>query len=210
MSDYPEHTAMRPIWITALLVCLGLTLAPAAAVQAALLHLDPEATHVAFELGGNMHTVEGTLDLVRGDIQFDPVSGEVSGKIVLDATSAVTENKKRDRKMHETVLESEIYPDIVFIPSRLEGEFHAQGTSHLRLLGTLNIHGADHPVEIPATITIEDRVLTGSATLAIPFVEWGMQDPSFFIFRVEKTVTIMLDIVGSLAPDTVDAPVAAP
>ena len=207
MSDKQAHTSMRPIWIAVLALSLGFLLIPEA--HASLLHLDPEATHVNFELGGNMHSVEGTFKLVQGDIQFDPVSGEVSGKVVLDATSAHTENKKRDRKMHETVLESQTYPDIVFVPNRLEGEFHAQGTSHLRLTGTLSIHGLEHPLEIPATITSNAGILSGSATLTIPYVEWGMKDPSFFIFRVEKTVTIMLDIAGSLAQDTVVAPGAA-
>jgi len=199
MSDNKALTWVRSMRIIALLLCLTLLITPT--VHASLLHLDPEATHVAFTLGGNMHSVEGMLNLVQGEIQFDPVNGQVSGKIVLDATSARTENKKRDRKMHETVLESPTYPEMVFVPNRLEGEFHAEGTSHVRLLGTLSIHGADHPLEIPATIITTAGTLSGSATLTIPYVEWGMQDPSFFIFRVEKTVSIMLDIAGSLVPD---------
>jgi polyisoprenoid-binding protein YceI len=203
MPDKQAHTSLRPIWITVLLLSSGFLLIPQ--VHASVLHLDLEATHVTFELGGNLHNVEGSFKLVQGDIQFDPENGEVSGKIVLDATSAGTGNEKRDRKMHETVLESQIYPDIVFVPNRLEGEFHAQGTSNLRLLGTLSLHGAVHPLEIPATITSKAWILSGSATLTIPYVEWGLKDPSVFIFRVEKTVTMMLAITGSLAPDTVVA-----
>jgi len=198
---------IRPIRIALLLLCVAFFMAPG--VRASLLHLNPEATHVSFTLGGNMHTVEGTFKLVQGDIQFDPKSGRVSGRIVLDATSARTGNRQRDRKMQESVLEAQIYPDIVFVPSRLEGEFHAQGVSHVRLLGTLSIHGAQHPLEIPATTTSEAGSLSGSATLTIPYVDWGMKDPSVFIFRVEKTVTMTLALAGSLAPDTVVASGAA-
>jgi len=207
MSSQETPTRMKPIRVTLLLLGLAFFMAPGA--RASLLHLNPEATHVSFTLGGNMHTVEGTFKLVQGDIHFDTESGRVNGRIVLDATSARTGNRQRDRKMQESVLEAQIYPDIVFVPTRLEGEFHAQGVSHVRLLGTLSIHGSQHPLEIPATTTSEAGSLSGSATLTIPYVDWGMKDPSVFIFRVEKTVTMTLALAGSLATDTVVASEAA-
>ena len=43
-----------------------------------------------------------------------------------------------------------------------------------------------------------DRV-TATGVLSIPYVQWGLKDPSFFILRVEKEVKVQVRAVGRVS-----------
>ena len=66
------------------------------------------------------------------------------------------------------------------------------------LKGTLLFHGAEHAVEIPAKVTLAGGHLTGEGHLTIPYVAWGLRDPSKFVLRVGKTVEVHLQVAGDL------------
>lgn len=180
------------------LALLLATASPLAAGGEVTLRLHPEETRITFTLGATLHTVRGSLRLQEGEIRFDPVLGMARGRIVVNAQSAETGNRRRDRDMHVKVLESEEYPEIVFSPVRLEGEFNLTGESQVELHGRLWIHGEDHPLALPAKVEVEGDTLRARSTFTIPYVEWGMKDPSTFFLRVAKTVEVQLEAVGTL------------
>jgi polyisoprenoid-binding protein YceI len=169
----------------ALLLC-----APAAAAEQSLV-LDPSHTSVGFVLAATLHTVRGELDLVRGELRFDPARGGVAGEVVLDARSARTGIGARDRDMHERVLESARFPEITLRAERLEVLRRDAASAEVKLHATLGIHGAAHPVAIPARVTAlgEDRLVV-EAAFRVPYVAWGMRDPSSFVLRVAKEVDV--------------------
>ncbi len=177
---------------------LACALALPSTVVADVLRLEPSSTKIGFTLGSTLHEVEGVFKLTGGEIRFDPATGEASGRVVVSAGSGDTANKKRDKKMHKKVLESVTYPEIVFVTHRLDGTLHPQGESEVQLHGTMEIHGAHHDIVIPATVQMEQGRLTGTAKFSIPFVEWGMKDPSVFIFRVKKEVHVTLNLNGTV------------
>lgn len=160
------------------------------------LHLEPSDTSVVFELGTTFHQVHGTMQVLEGELEFDFSTGTVSGRVVVDATSAVTGNKKRDRKMHEQVLESARYPDILFLPSEYKGELHRDGLSEIEIFGVMEIHGSTHEVQVPAEVHVSGESITGTAVFTVPYIEWGMKDPSMLFFRVEKELEIRLSFSG--------------
>lgn len=189
----------------ALLASLLLGAAAPSIAEELVLTLDPEATTIDFTLGAILHTVEGGFRLEEGEITFDPETGEVSGRVVVDATSGDTGNDKRDRDMHAKVLESERYPGFVFLPTRLEGAFEPAGAGEVTLHGTLQIHGGEHEIAIPATVAVnptEDggRRLEATGTFEVPYVEWGMKDPSKFLLRVAKSVEVTVHAKGRIEP----------
>lgn len=165
-------------------------------------HLDPEASRITFTLGATLHTVEGSFQLREGEIRFDPATGEASGRVVVDATSGDTGNEKRDGDMHAKVLESESYPHFVLTPERVEGSFSPEGTSQIVLHGSLEIHGGTHPVALSAEVRTENGRVEADGRFEVPYVEWGMKDPSKFILRVEKSVAVQVHAVGRLASGT--------
>jgi polyisoprenoid-binding protein YceI len=186
---------MGRIILTAV-VCLSIVV-PASADQIELA-LDPDATTVSFVLGATMHKVRGDFQLDRGRVVYDPATGAVSGEVVVDARSGDSGNEKRDRDMHRKVLESESYPTFVLRPRRLEGDLPAAGAGQLTLVGNMVIHGDEHAVEIPFSVSVDGAVVRISAEFEVPYVEWGLKDPSKFMLRVAKHVTVSVEAHGTI------------
>ena len=183
-----------------LIPLIALAVLAALPARAAQQHLtvDPETTKVTFTLGATGHDVEGSMTVAEGWLELDPETGAAGGKITLDARLAETGNKKRDGKMHKEVLESEQFPWITFEPHRVTGQMNAEGTSEVQIEGTLSIHGAEHEATLPASITTAGGHWTATTHLSVPFVEWGMKDPSFFVLRVDKVVEVTVSAAGSV------------
>lgn len=191
---------------------LSLAAAPAGADAGApqRLILDPDASHVAFSLAATLHTVEGTLRLTSGEIHFLPDGGAATGRVVVDARSARTGSERRDRNMHRAVLESERFPEIVFLPERLGVERASPDQASVELSGTVEIHGAREPLTIPAKVAREGDHLRIRGAFTVPYVKWGLRDYSNFLLRVAPTVDVSLDLVGHTEPETAASPAGAP
>jgi len=167
--------------------------------QSLTLRVDPAQTQVEFTLGAVLHTVHGTFQLKRGEMRFDPATGSASGELVVDATSAQSGNESRDKDMHTKVLESARYPEIVFRPDRVVGKVAPQGPSQVRLHGLFSIHGTGHEIEMPVEVEAAGGQYRATVKFSIPFVEWGMKDPSTLFLRVEKHVDITIHTVAKVA-----------
>lgn len=184
----------------ALCTVSALALASVLSAEPVTFKLDPTATTIEFTFGATLHRVDGTLRAKEGTIHIDPETGTASGRIVIDATSAKTGNARRDRKMHAKILESQRYPEMVFEIERLSGKLNPIGQSEIELHGTLEMHGTRRPIALPVTVmTTDGKMVTGTGTLILPYLKWGLADPSFFILRVEKEVRVTVKAVGRIS-----------
>jgi polyisoprenoid-binding protein YceI len=161
------------------------------------LELNPSQTHVTWTLGDVLHTVHGTFRLTRGTIRFDPATGNASGELVVDATSGESGNGARDGRMHKHVLESAKYPDITFKPDRIDGNVNLDGDSQVQLHGSFGIHGAEHELSVPAKVHLARSHMDATIDFSVPFVKWGMKDPSTLFLKVKDTVDIEVRAAGS-------------
>ena len=186
----------------AFLLVSALCLASVLSAEPLTFQLDAKATTVEFTFGATLHTVDGTLHAKEGTVRVDPEAGTATGRIVLDATSARTGNDRRDRKMHEKILESQRYPEMVFEIERLSGKLNPLGQSEIELHGTLEMHGTRRPLALPATVTSDGKTVSGTGTLILSYLDWGLADPSFFILRVEKEVRVTVKAVGRISGAT--------
>lgn len=182
------------------LVVLAVLSIPAAAAFAEqyVLLLDPVASKVSFTLDATGHDVEGALAVKSGRVAFDPATGAASGEIAVDLKSARTGNNSRDKTMHNEVLEDDKYPLAVFRAERVRGQVAPEGTSQITLDGTLSFHGADHKMSLPAKVEVHGGRLTAETSFPVPFVEWGLHDPSIMILKVAKVVSVKVKAQGSL------------
>jgi polyisoprenoid-binding protein YceI len=186
----------RETWILA--VALILLTTPLSAASERLVTFDPEATQVEFDLSATGHDVHGSFAFERGEVRWDPETGAAKGQLVVKAGAGETGNPKRDRAMHRKVLESDRFPEFVLRVERVEGELADQGTSELTLDGVLSIHGLEHPVQLAISVDLEGRHFTATGRLDVPYVAWGLHDPSMLILRVAKDVDVTVEAAGEI------------
>jgi polyisoprenoid-binding protein YceI len=160
--------------------------------------LDPAQTEIHWKLSG-LHPVHGTFKLKSGEFLFNPRTGIAEGEILVDATTGESGNAARDKRMHGEILESNRYPAIFYHPTEIKGPFKAgEGTQDLTAEGTFNIHGADHPLELPLKVQISADTATATTRFTVPYVEWGMKNPSRLLLRVSKQVEIEVSAKGTV------------
>ena len=179
----------------------ALVLAPTGRAQEVAVQLDPGQTKIEFTLGSTLHTVEGTFKLKSGTIRLDPSTGKMSGSIIVDATSGQSGNEGRDRKMHREILESGKHPEIVFTPNQVKGTFNPKGPSKLEVSGQFSLHGQDHDMTLPIDIQPAGRQLQIAAHVTIPYIKWGLKNPSTFILRASDKVEVDIHAVGQFVGD---------
>ncbi|AXC14972.1 hypothetical protein ACPOL_5726 [Acidisarcina polymorpha] len=156
--------------------------------------LDPATTEIKWELKGNTHTTHGTFKLKGGLVTYDPATGVSEGEILIDLASGESGNKSRDAKMQKEVLESDRYPEAFFHPSKITGSAKPGISQTLTAGGIFNIHGADHPFTLQIKVDFEGNQATATTHFSVPYVAWGMKDPSSFLLRVGKEVDV--DVVA--------------
>ena len=158
--------------------------------------LDPGQTHVEFTLSDILHTVHGSFKLKRGTIRYDFASGKAAGEIVIDAQSGESRSQARDQRMHKNILESERYPEISFVPDRVSGAL-PKADVH----GTFRIHGKDHEMTMMVETVPAGKGLEVKTHFVVPYVAWGMKNPSTLILRVGETVMIDVRAIGLVQAD---------
>jgi polyisoprenoid-binding protein YceI len=162
------------------------------------LALDPQQSSVHWTLDSTLHTVHGTFLLKRGTVQFDPASGNASGEIVVAATSGESGNDSRDKKMHQEVLESAKYPEVVFRPDRIDGKIPLSGNWIAGIHGVFVLHGAEHELTVPVQGEFAGGHWKGTAKFSVPYIQWGLKNPSNFLLKVNPAVDVEMDMTGGM------------
>ncbi len=180
------------------LLCLVALFSTTLFAQEQVFNLDPAQSQVAWTLGDVLHTVKGTFHLKSGILRFDSATGSASGELVVDAASGESGNGTRDKKMKREVLETDKYPTIVFAPQHLTGTLAPNGGSQVQLQGTMTLHGQPHPMTIVVPVQVSGTQASAYVHFEVPYVDWGLKNPSTLFLRVSKTVDIDVRAVGTL------------
>ena len=188
--------------IFAIAVFLSATAAPPrpraaqATEQEVLLELDPARSKVHFTVDSTFHTVHGTFAPKSGAVHFDPESGKAGGEIIVLATSGVSGNGSRDERMHKEILETAKYPEAVFRPEQIEGRVSLSGASDVKLHGVILLHGREHEIVALVHAELAADCWKGTARFDVPYVQWGIKDPSNWLLKVKPVVNVELEMAG--------------
>jgi len=185
------------LWIGVAAACL---LAPAVSAQELVVTLDPVETRIEYTLGATLHTVHGSFKLKSGTIRLDLASGKVSGTVIVDSTSGNSGGAGRDKRMHQEILESRKFPEIVFTPNQVKGALSPGGISQLEIAGIFQLHGQDHELTLIMAVQPAGSQVQASTHFIVPYAEWGLKNPSVFLLRVNDKVEIDVHAVGQIAP----------
>jgi len=182
------------------LICL-LFCIPGASAQPHELKLQftPANTSIKFTLGDILHTVHGSFQFKRGEVNYDFATQTVHGTVVADTTSGESGNHSRDRKMHREILESDKYPEIIFRPDRVEGTVAPLGSFTVQVHGIFSIHGSDHELTVPVRVEVFPDHWVADSHFNVPYVKWGIKNPSTLFLRVSESVEIDVHATGAQA-----------
>lgn len=172
--------------------------------QRQTLNLDPANSEIHFTLGDPIHAVHGTFRIQTGVIAFDHKDGQMNGTIAVDARSGDSGNSSRDKKMTDDELKAPSFSTVTFAPKHYSGPLAPSGDSTITVDGTFTLLGTPHEISVPMNVHLVESQCKATGSFAIPYVKWGMKDPSSFILRVGKEVTIDLVLVGLVAPGQFD------
>jgi hypothetical protein len=107
--------------------------------------------------------------------------------------------------MHVKVLESDQYSDIVLVVDGYEGHFDPSSPSEVVVNARLRLHGDEHPLRLEMALRPEEvagatgaKRLVAKTSFVVPYVEWGMKNPSKPFLRVGKEVEVTVEAAGDL------------
>jgi polyisoprenoid-binding protein YceI len=163
-----------------------------------VLSLDQSQSKVKWTLDSTLHTVHGVFAIKSGLVHFDPETGKAGGEIIVFATSGESGNSNRDTRMHKEILESGKYPDVVFRPTQIEGKVARAGSSEVKLHGIFSLHGRDHGLTVPVEADLATDHWKGTAKFDVPYLEWGLKDPSNFWLKVKPVVGVDVELAGPM------------
>jgi len=185
----------RTLFSLAVLACLAFA---ALTVHAQTQYqINPASSKVAFDLGG-FHEVNGIFQVTSGQISFYRKTGKMTGAIVVSAGSGNSGDSARDNVMKKNELHVSKFPQITFAPSQFTGTLNASGESTLQVHGTFTLIGKPHEIVVPMTVQVSGNQCTAKGTFTIPYVSWGMKQPSMMFMKEAKDVKIDVTFEGTL------------
>jgi polyisoprenoid-binding protein YceI len=161
---------------------------------------DPSASHIQYSVDSVLHIVKGTFQFKSGSIRFDPAGGKALGMLIADAATGQSGDHARDNRMHKDIIQSAKYPEITFAPDSIDGPVKLDGDSTVQVHGMFGIHGGLHEMSVLAKVHIENGGVNIATNFDIPYIAWGIKNPSTLFLRVSNTVKIDLQAVGKLGP----------
>jgi polyisoprenoid-binding protein YceI len=172
-------------------------LATPASAQEIVLMLDPAQTKLQWTVDSSLHTVHGTFAVKSGTVHFDPETGKAGGEVLVLATSGESGNSSRDQRMHKEILETAKFPDAMFRPVQVEGKVARPGPSDVKLRGVISLHGGEHEIVVPVHAELEPDRWKGTAKFDVPYIQWGIKDPSNWLLKVKPIVSVELEMTGA-------------
>jgi hypothetical protein len=162
------------------------------------LQIDAAKSKVHYTVDSTTHTVHGTFALKDGSaVHFDPATGKAEGEVAVLATSGESGNRSRDERMHKEILESHKYVDFVFRPIQIEGTVVPSGVCDVKLHGVMLIHGTEHEIVAQVHAELAGDQWRGTAKFDVPYIQWGIKDPSNWLLKVKPVVNVEVDMTGA-------------
>jgi polyisoprenoid-binding protein YceI len=180
-------------------LALAAILAPAALAQHQTFAVNPEASEITIALKTTHELVNGTFHVQSGSIEFDRSTPKMSGSVVVLAGSGNTGNGSRDKKMNKDILKVEQHATVSFEPKSYAGILAPSGDSTIRVTGVFTLLGTPHEITIPILVHLESTTAAAKAHFVVPYVLWGLKNPSFLIWKADNDVAIDLSLTGRLS-----------
>jgi polyisoprenoid-binding protein YceI len=180
-------------------ISLAFLLAPSVLAQHQTFVINPDASQVKMTLNTTHEVVNGTFHVQSGSIEFDPSAPKMSGSVVVLAGSGKTGNDSRDKKMYKHILLVDKYQTVSFEPASYTGAIAPSGDSTIQVTGIFTLLGTPHEITIPMLVHLDGANASTKAHFIVPYIKWGLKNPSFLIWKADSDVAIDLFLTGTLS-----------
>ena len=140
----------------------------------------------------------GKTTAVTGSLAFgsDGTVDTSQSKFVVDLTSLQSDSSMRDGFIARNTLNTTTFPTAVFVPTAVQGlpsALPTSGSQSFQLIGNLTLHGVTKPATWTVSGLVAGNDLTGKATTAFKFEDFGMSPPKAgAVLSVVDNVTLEL------------------
>ncbi|MDQ2786498.1 MAG: YceI family protein [Chloroflexota bacterium] len=143
-----------------------------------------------------------TTNAMQGQIVLGADGKPSDGsKIQVDLRTLKSDQTMRDNYIRQTTLQSDTYPLAEFVitgADGLNGPMQNGQQTTFKLLGTMTIHGVTKPVTFDTAATMNGGTLTGTATTAFTFEDFGMTPSNKAnIVTVNDLITLQMTITAT-------------
>jgi len=122
----------------------------------------------------------------KGDVFLNPHAFEKSSvRLEIDPAALIVTNdisekdrQEIDRRMHEEVLETDSYPEIVYECSRVSASKIGEGQYWIALNGQLTVHGTTRTQPVSARASLIGDMLRATGEVSIRQSDYGIQPVS--------------------------------
>jgi polyisoprenoid-binding protein YceI len=144
---------------------------------------------------------KGVTGVISADAKGKLIPAE--SKFTIDVTTLTSDKSRRDGFVRGRVLETDKFPTVTFVPTSIKGisvPLPKTGSKEIEVTGDLTVRGVTHPTSWKATAMFETGRITGKASTAFTFSDFGITQPRVpVVLSVADTIKLELDF--SLVPD---------
>ena len=148
--------------------------------------------------------VVGETKVTEGKLVFDK-DGDVIPEesiIIVDLKNLKSDSNKRDDYIKRSALESNKYPEGIFIPETIQGlewPFPTEGDHTFTMLGDMTVHGITKPVEWTVEANVVNQEVKGKASTKFDFSYFDINKPDLkFILILDDELRIELDFTAKV------------
>jgi len=186
---------MKPFTFLLLLAVLT----PFASAQRQRFTVIPDSSDVKITLHTTHEVVHGIFHVQRGSVEFERTDARMTGQVVVAAGSGSTGNGSRDKRMNKEILKVEQYSSVSFVPIAYAGTIAQTGDSTIQVTGVFTLLDVPHPITVPMSLHMDGSTVVAKTHFSIPYVQWGLKDPSLLFWRADKDVSVDLTLTGQIS-----------
>lgn len=118
-------------------------------------------------------------------------------KFIVDVSNLTSDKDRRDGFVKHRVLETDQYPTVTLVPTKITGistPLPTSGTKTFTILGDLTVRGVTHPTTWNVTAQFQPNGFHGKAATSFTFKDFSIDQPRVpVVLSVADTIKLELD-----------------
>jgi Uncharacterized conserved protein len=141
----------------------------------------------------------GETNNVSGVISADAKGNLIpaESKFIVDVSNLKSDKDRRDGFVKRRVLETDQYPTVTMVPTKLTGfklPLPTSGSKTFEIIGDLTVRGVTHPTTWKVNAQFQPNGFTGKAATSFTFKDFAIDQPRVpVVLSVADTIKLELD-----------------